>query len=126
MHFCSLRTDTRRLGYGGLFLERRKLLEIMGSRVTNKDAIRTSARVVSLQETSDGVTITASDGSSFDASLVIGADGVRSCVRDAIERSVSGKDKIQSDSCMYSSFHAPSLRTPCNIPSLSLTKENYF
>ncbi|KAB5575396.1 hypothetical protein GE09DRAFT_1091857 [Coniochaeta sp. 2T2.1] len=94
----------KKLGYGGLFLERRKLLEIMGNRITDKNAIRTSARVVSLQETSDGVTVTASDGSSFDAALVIGADGVRSCVRDAIERCVSGKDKIQSDSYMKTRF----------------------
>jgi 2-polyprenyl-6-methoxyphenol hydroxylase-like FAD-dependent oxidoreductase len=90
-----------RLGYGGLFLERQKLLRIMSKHIVNTDAIRTSAQVVSLQETSDYVTLTASDGSEVDVGLVIGADGVRSCVRDAIERTLFAKDKVQSDTCMH-------------------------
>ncbi|KAB8068834.1 FAD/NAD(P)-binding domain-containing protein [Aspergillus leporis] len=93
-----------KLGYGGLFLERQKLLRIMSKHIVNTDAIRTSAQVVSLQETSDYVTLTASDGSEVDVGLVIGADGVRSCVRDAIERALFAKDKVQSDTYMRTRF----------------------
>lgn len=70
----------------------------MSKHIVNKDAIRTSTQVVSLQETNDFVTLTTSDGSEVDVGLVIGADGVRSCVRDAIERTSFGK--VQSDTCM--------------------------
>ncbi|KAF3386931.1 FAD-dependent monooxygenase bik2 [Penicillium rolfsii] len=75
------------IGYGPLFLERRKLLEIMANELKNKSAAKTSIRVLSAKESSDGVTLALSSGHSITADLVIGADGVRSCVRDAIDLS---------------------------------------
>jgi 2-polyprenyl-6-methoxyphenol hydroxylase-like FAD-dependent oxidoreductase len=48
-------------------------------------AIRTSARVTSIRCTDDHVTVVASDGSSVTAGVVVGTDGVRSCVRKFID-----------------------------------------
>ncbi|OAA50981.1 FAD-dependent monooxygenase [Beauveria brongniartii RCEF 3172] len=73
------------VGYGPLFLERRKLLEIMADGLEDKFSTRTSIRVLSLEESSEHVTIALSNGQSMSADLVIGADGVHSCVRDAIQ-----------------------------------------
>ncbi|OOQ88357.1 3-hydroxybenzoate 6-hydroxylase 1 [Penicillium brasilianum] len=75
------------IGYGPLFLERRKLLEIMADELQDKTAAKTSLRVVSANESSDGVELALSDGHSITADLVIGADGVRSCIREAIDMS---------------------------------------
>ncbi|KAM3547598.1 hypothetical protein MY1884_009509 [Beauveria asiatica] len=73
------------VGYGPLFLERRKLLEIMADGLEDKFSTRTGIRVLLLEESSEHVTITLSNGQSMSADLVIGADGVHSCVRDAIQ-----------------------------------------
>jgi 2-polyprenyl-6-methoxyphenol hydroxylase-like FAD-dependent oxidoreductase len=56
----------------------------MYDRLQSKHAIRTSARVTSIQSTDDHVTVVATDGSTVTADLVVGADGVRSCVRKFI------------------------------------------
>jgi 2-polyprenyl-6-methoxyphenol hydroxylase-like FAD-dependent oxidoreductase len=50
----------------------------------SKHAVRTSARVTSIQCTDDHATVVASDGSIVTADLVVGTDGVRSCVRKFI------------------------------------------
>ncbi|KAL2863145.1 FAD-dependent oxidoreductase [Aspergillus lucknowensis] len=82
-----------KLGYGGMFLPRRKVLEIMETSLKNREkTVRTNSRVVSLDETDEYVAIKLSDGSRATADLVIGADGVRSCVRDAIDRAHPGPD----------------------------------
>jgi 2-polyprenyl-6-methoxyphenol hydroxylase-like FAD-dependent oxidoreductase len=96
-----------RIGYGPLFLERRKLLEIMADELQDRSAAKTSLRVVSANESSDGVTLALSDGHSITADLVIGADGVRSCVREAIDMS-RPEGHVQANECKYSvscSFH---------------------
>lgn len=67
-----------------MFLERQKLLEMMASHLKNKDAIKTSARIVSLVEAKDKITVVTDEGFTVTADLVIGADGVRSVVRKHI------------------------------------------
>jgi 2-polyprenyl-6-methoxyphenol hydroxylase-like FAD-dependent oxidoreductase len=70
-----------------MFLERQKALQTMYEGLKSNHAIRTSARVTSIQCTDDHVTVVASDGSSVTAGLVVGTDGVRSCVRKFIDSS---------------------------------------
>ncbi|KAJ5948876.1 hypothetical protein N7454_002183 [Penicillium verhagenii] len=95
------------IGYGPLFLERRKLLEIMADQLKNKAAAKTGTRVLSVQESSDVVTLGLSNGLTVTADLVIGADGVRSCVRDAIDlinpaQPFNGNDYITTQfACVY-------------------------
>lgn len=59
----------------------------MADELQDKTAAKTSLRVVSANESSDGVELALSDGHSITADLVIGADGVRSCIREAIDMS---------------------------------------
>lgn len=91
-----------RIGYGLSCISRQKLLEIMSGRLQGKGLIRTSSRVVSLQEEEDHVTITTIDGFSVTADLVVGADGIRSSVRDFIDSSKVEK-RVESDQCELSS-----------------------
>lgn len=68
-----------------MFLERCQLLQIMASRLENKGVIRLSSRVTSVHEQENQVTVTSEDGFQVTADLVIGADGVHSCVRHFID-----------------------------------------
>lgn len=56
----------------------------MASHLKNKSAIKTSARIVSLVEAKDKVTVVTDEGFTVTADLAIGADGVRSMVRKHI------------------------------------------
>ena len=78
----------RSLGYSIIFVERRKLLQILSSRLKNRGSIRTSACVESIEESDEHVIVRTSDGLSITADVVVGADGVRSRVRSFIDRMV--------------------------------------
>ncbi|KAM7190933.1 hypothetical protein V8F33_009166 [Rhypophila sp. PSN 637] len=89
------------------YIERRRLLEIMSRKIDGgKGFIRTSSRVSSLQEEQEHVIIETKDGYSVSADLVIGADGVRSCVRKVL-------DSFQPANRPTSSRGFPSL--PCHL-----------
>ncbi|GES66775.1 bikaverin cluster-monooxygenase [Aspergillus terreus] len=96
-----------KLGYGGMFLPRRKVLEIMANSLKSHETVRTGTRVLSLEETDDNVAISLSNGSHITADLVIGADGVRSSVREAIDRTHPGPPTHADDymkarfACVY-------------------------
>jgi 2-polyprenyl-6-methoxyphenol hydroxylase-like FAD-dependent oxidoreductase len=68
----------------------------MTSRLQRMNCIRTSARVVSIQETEKNVVVTTTSGEAYTGDIVIGADGVRSAVRRHIDVSLSNKP---SDEC---------------------------
>ncbi|RYP27844.1 hypothetical protein DL767_007492 [Monosporascus sp. MG133] len=84
-----------RIGYPVAFIERPKLLPIMVRRIQRMECVRTLARVASIEETDDHVVVTTSSGLSVTADMVVGADGVRSAVRNYIDSSLSEK-KISS------------------------------
>nr|CCH26290.1 putative FAD-dependent monooxygenase [Botrytis cinerea] len=79
-----------RIGYPVAFIERRKLLPIMVRRIQRTECVRTSARVASIEESDDHVTVTTTDGLSLTADIVVGADGVRSTVRTHIDSKLPG------------------------------------
>ena len=64
-----------------------------------KGIIETSARVREILEDEDCVAITTKGGLTITAELLIGADGVRSCVRKFIDSSQPTAEKIDSDEC---------------------------
>ncbi|KAI7771957.1 hypothetical protein LZL87_011650 [Fusarium oxysporum] len=74
-----------RIGYPVAFIERRKLLPIMVRHIQRTECVRTSARVASIEESEDHVTVATTDGLSLTADIVVGADGVRSAVRTHID-----------------------------------------
>jgi FAD dependent monooxygenase len=94
-NFC--RTRHPRIGYPVSFIERRKLLPIMVRRLQRVECVRTSARVASIEETDGHVLVTTHDGLSVTADMVVGADGVRSVVRQYIDAS-SPEDRLHSES----------------------------
>lgn len=67
------------------FLTRRKLLKVLYSNIKDKTKILTSKRVNDVQVSASGVTVTCRDGSSYDGDIVVGADGVNSAVRSAMQ-----------------------------------------
>lgn len=76
----------------------------MAKELKSHASVRTGTRVLSLEETSQNVVVELSDGSYITAGLVIGADGVRSCVREAIDRATTRNHGHlgRSDDCMLS------------------------
>ncbi|KAM0226569.1 hypothetical protein ACHAQD_000493 [Fusarium lateritium] len=80
-----------RIGYPFAFIERQQLLSMMTSRLQRMERIRTSARVVSIDENEKHVVVTTTSGEIYTGDIVVGADGVRSAVRSHIDASLSDK-----------------------------------
>ncbi|KAI0004383.1 FAD-dependent monooxygenase [Xylariaceae sp. FL0662B] len=76
---------TAKTGYPFVFIERSQLLEILSNKLQRKGLIRLNSRIASIQENDDYVTVATTDGFSVTAEMVVGADGVRSCVRNFID-----------------------------------------
>ncbi|KAL2797702.1 hypothetical protein BJX66DRAFT_323165 [Aspergillus keveii] len=75
-----------RFGYPLAFLRRRDFLAITYDAHPDKTKILTGKDVVELKGLSDGVCAITSDGSVYEGSIVVGADGVHSRVRSEIWR----------------------------------------
>ncbi|KAB2580891.1 FAD-dependent monooxygenase bik2 [Lasiodiplodia theobromae] len=73
------------LGYGGYFMERQRVLEILYEGVKDKTRILTGKTVCSVQSSSSHATITTTDGDQVKCDFLVGADGIRSLVRREIE-----------------------------------------
>ncbi|KAI0115704.1 FAD-dependent monooxygenase [Nemania sp. FL0031] len=101
-----------KIGYPVTFIERPKLLPIMTRHIQHKDCIKTSARVVSIEETDNHVVVTTSDGFSVTADIVVGADGVRSAVRKHIDSSLlSGGSVLSANDFNFSTVYGMSAPT---------------
>ncbi|OJD35345.1 fad binding domain protein [Diplodia corticola] len=73
------------LGYGGYFMERQRVLEILYEGIKDKSRVLTGKTVCSVQSSSTHATITTADGDRLSCDFIVGADGVRSLVRREIE-----------------------------------------
>ncbi|KAH6957228.1 FAD-dependent monooxygenase [Fusarium avenaceum] len=100
-----------RIGYPFTFIERQQLLSIMTNRLQRMDCIRTSARVVSIQETEKNVVVTTTSGEAYTGDIVIGADGVRSAVRRHIDVSLSNKPSDEYINVGFSTVYGMSSPT---------------
>lgn len=74
---------SERYGFNQLMLRRSIVHEALLQDIP-PNAVVWGTKVQSIRETSDGVEVTFADGSSEKADLVIGADGVRSVVRECM------------------------------------------
>lgn len=84
----------RRHGYPMVFFERRMLIEILHRRVRSPGKVVTSKRVVGVRQHERGVVVECQDGSSYEGSVLVGADGIRSTVGRHILQT-GGKPKNQ-------------------------------
>ncbi|KAM0281969.1 hypothetical protein ACHAO9_010450 [Fusarium lateritium] len=74
----------RRHGYGLFFFDRQSLLEILYNHVQHKDKIQLNKKVTGVELTNGGARATCADGSFFDGTIIVGADGVHSNVRKSM------------------------------------------
>ncbi|KAF7595226.1 hypothetical protein BBP40_006972 [Aspergillus hancockii] len=79
----------KKYGYCFMFLERRRVLEVLYARLRHKSAVLTHKEVVHIEQTSDYARVTTKDGLTYDGDIVVGADGVHSIVRSAMWRAAN-------------------------------------
>ncbi|RBQ73525.1 hypothetical protein FVER14953_20452 [Fusarium verticillioides] len=65
--------------------------------IQRTECVRTSARVASIEESENHVTVRTTDGLSLTADIVVGADGVRSAVRTHIDSKLL--EPLTADDC---------------------------
>ncbi|PYI24007.1 FAD/NAD(P)-binding domain-containing protein [Aspergillus violaceofuscus CBS 115571] len=69
------------LKYPTMFMERSEMLRILHNHIANPRKLHSQSSVVAYEETPDGIIVTTVDGQTFQGSILIGADGVHSRVR---------------------------------------------
>lgn len=84
------KTTRRSHGYPFLFFDRQDLLQILYENLQHKDRVLVRKAVSGVDLATDGVSVTCTDGSVYSGSIVVGADGVNSAVRD-IMRGLANK-----------------------------------
>ncbi|KAH8689350.1 FAD binding domain-containing protein [Talaromyces proteolyticus] len=107
-------------GYGPVAFHRAELIEIMynGLPPAVKEKILTDKKLVDIEMKPDGVKVTCADGSTFEGSIVIGADGVHSKTRQLM-RTLALKENptrawdseqpyIATYQLLYGAFPSPS------------------
>lgn len=75
-----------RLGYSLRSIERRQIIQIVFDNLKKKSKIHTCQRVTSVESTKTTVAVRTEDGSTWTGSILVGADGVRSTVRQEMWR----------------------------------------
>ncbi|GME33552.1 FAD binding domain containing protein [Neofusicoccum parvum] len=75
-----------RHGYDPVFIDRQMAIQIFYDKLKNKSKVLTDRRVVSVKPLSTGVQVTTQDGSTYNGSILVGADGVHSAVRKEMWR----------------------------------------
>ncbi|KAI1800760.1 putative monooxygenase [Daldinia bambusicola] len=74
----------KRHGYGLLFFDRQRLLQILYDHLQHKDRVLLSKKFTTASLSDEGVRVTCVDGSTFDGTILVGADGVHSAVRSTM------------------------------------------
>ncbi|KAM7211031.1 hypothetical protein V8F06_013579 [Rhypophila decipiens] len=76
-------------GYPWMLFARPRLVDMLKRTLPGNPKIHTSKKVVSIDITSTGVTVHCADGSSFTGSIVLGADGINSSVRQILDEKIA-------------------------------------
>ncbi|KAF5005580.1 hypothetical protein FDECE_7987 [Fusarium decemcellulare] len=75
-----------RHGYPMIFLDRQSLLQVLYDNINDKSKVMTNKRVMKVELNANTVTAVASDASTFEGDILIGADGVHSSIRGEMRR----------------------------------------
>lgn len=78
-------------------MDRQRVLEKLYSKLgDHRDRVMVNKKTVSVENLPDGVRVHCADGSVYEGDLVVGADGVRSTVRQSIWKSME-EDGLQAE-----------------------------
>jgi 2-polyprenyl-6-methoxyphenol hydroxylase-like FAD-dependent oxidoreductase len=104
---ASMALDPGRPGLPGLIgMKRPELHRILLERALSEGlVVRTGLTPVSIDDTGDGARVALGDGTTVDVDLVVGADGLRSTVRDLVFGSVS--PVFQGQACLRAILPRP-------------------
>ncbi|KAL2856111.1 hypothetical protein BJX68DRAFT_263606 [Aspergillus pseudodeflectus] len=75
-----------RFGYPLAFLDRQKVLELLGASLPCPDKLHVNANVFRVEELADGLRVHTASGACYDGDIVVGADGVHSVIRQEMWR----------------------------------------
>ncbi|KAF2104522.1 FAD/NAD(P)-binding domain-containing protein [Rhizodiscina lignyota] len=93
MHYDTLRLGEIRTGYRRGFLEGGEVLKMLHDQIPNKEQkVLRNKQISKVAHTKDGVTVHCTDGSTYDADLIAGTDGVHSKVRAEMWRSANEQE----------------------------------
>ncbi|OJJ99081.1 hypothetical protein ASPACDRAFT_60898 [Aspergillus aculeatus ATCC 16872] len=80
------------LKYPTIFMERSEMLRILKSQIADPRKLHRQSPVVTYDETPEGITVTTADGQRFQGSILIGADGIHSRVRQLMADKIRPTD----------------------------------
>ncbi|OGM51014.1 putative monooxygenase [Aspergillus bombycis] len=89
-------TTSERYGYSYLWMDRKALLEVLYSRISDKSKVLTQKRVATVHHTENSVEVTTTDGSRYSSDILVGADGTHSRIRQEMVR-LAGTLGLQDD-----------------------------
>jgi 2-polyprenyl-6-methoxyphenol hydroxylase-like FAD-dependent oxidoreductase len=97
--------NTHRHGYAGLLFDRQKYLRVLVETLPEWETrVKTNKRVIGIEPTATGVTVQLEDGTSETGSIVIGADGLWSIVRQEMER-IAGEQVFDPEYTGFSGIY---------------------
>lgn len=74
-----------RMGFPFMFFNRSDFLQVLYDNLADKSKIRTSKRIVSVEQSNEEAKVILSDGTEEVGDIIIGCDGVYSAVRKAVK-----------------------------------------
>ncbi|WYZ38098.1 hypothetical protein EsH8_III_000012 [Colletotrichum jinshuiense] len=83
---------TQRHGYPSMFMERYELLSVLYQHLEEKDRIFVNKKVKRVESSEENALVYTTDGSVFEGQVVIGADGVRSTIRQEMWRNADANN----------------------------------
>ncbi|KIW80211.1 hypothetical protein Z517_06826 [Fonsecaea pedrosoi CBS 271.37] len=83
----------KRHGYPTTFFEREELLQVLYRNIPDKQNVKTSQQVTGIELGDNQVTVVTRQGQTWQAPIVVGADGIHSFVRQAIWKEIEQKNK---------------------------------
>lgn len=121
-----------RTGYYNSWGERQILLQILYDNIKNPNKILTNKNIVNVVDAHDCVTATCEDGTSYEADILVGCDGVNSQIRQKIWELAEEEHprQVRQDKAGKQEFHRCSIEeqlltlsqpcTPTTAASLAL------
>ncbi|KAH0425350.1 FAD binding domain protein [Colletotrichum camelliae] len=119
-------------GYASLWVDRQMLLQILYENLKQKDKVLTNKRIIHVETSSTGVTVTTEDGTTYTGDILVGGDGVHSKVQQEMWRIASVSDPTafppEERSIVQSSMKCifGISKQPANFPPGATQQSSFF